>query len=34
MTVLVVNFRHAFYAFSFPLHLVKNPLAKAYASTR
>ncbi|MFI7639347.1 AzlC family ABC transporter permease [Nonomuraea sp. NPDC049400] len=31
MTVLVVNFRHVFYAFSFPLHLVKNPLAKAYA---
>ncbi|WP_040423389.1 AzlC family ABC transporter permease [Actinopolymorpha alba] len=31
VTVLVVNFRHVFYAFSFPLHLVKNPLAKAYA---
>lgn len=30
-TVLVVNFRHVFYAFSFPLHLVKHPLAKAYA---
>ncbi|GAA0698875.1 branched-chain amino acid exporter BrnF [Kitasatospora atroaurantiaca] len=31
LTVLVVNFRHVFYAFSFPLHLVKNPVAKAYA---
>ncbi|MFC4013267.1 AzlC family ABC transporter permease [Nonomuraea purpurea] len=31
LTVLVVNFRHVFYAFSFPLHLVRNPLAKAYA---
>jgi 4-azaleucine resistance transporter AzlC len=31
LTVLVVNFRHVFYAFSFPLHVVKNPLAKAYA---
>ncbi|GAA0982680.1 branched-chain amino acid exporter BrnF [Acrocarpospora macrocephala] len=31
LTVLVVNFRHVFYAFSFPLHLVKHPLAKAYA---
>jgi 4-azaleucine resistance transporter AzlC len=31
VTVLVVNFRHVFYAFSFPLHLVKHPAAKAYA---
>ncbi|WP_327581716.1 AzlC family ABC transporter permease [Nonomuraea sp. NBC_00507] len=31
LTVLVVNFRHVFYAFSFPLHVVKSPLAKAYA---
>ncbi|MFF9803637.1 AzlC family ABC transporter permease [Streptomyces coeruleorubidus] len=31
VTVLVVNFRHVFYAFSFPLHLVKHPVAKAYA---
>ncbi|MFJ9004013.1 AzlC family ABC transporter permease [Streptomyces canus] len=27
----MVNFRHVFYAFSFPLHLVKHPAAKAYA---
>ncbi|MDX3458307.1 AzlC family ABC transporter permease [Streptomyces sp. ME02-8801-2C] len=31
VTVFVVNFRHIFYAFSFPLHLVKHPVAKAYA---
>ncbi|MEU6229273.1 AzlC family ABC transporter permease [Streptomyces sp. NPDC047042] len=31
LTVFVVNFRHIFYAFSFPLHLVKHPVAKAYA---
>ncbi|MEV0350146.1 AzlC family ABC transporter permease [Nonomuraea sp. NPDC050680] len=31
LTVLVVNFRHVFYAFSFPLHLVKNRWAKAYS---
>ncbi|KND36958.1 AzlC family ABC transporter permease [Streptomyces acidiscabies] len=31
VTVLVVNFRHVFYAFSFPLHLVKHPLARTYA---
>jgi 4-azaleucine resistance transporter AzlC len=31
LTVVVVNFRHVFYAFSFPLHLVKHPLAKTYA---
>jgi 4-azaleucine resistance transporter AzlC len=31
LTVLVVNFRHVLYAFSFPLHLVRHPAAKAYA---
>lgn len=31
LTTFVVNFRHVFYAFSFPLHLVKNRFAKAYA---
>ncbi|WP_460662737.1 AzlC family ABC transporter permease [Kribbella swartbergensis] len=31
VTTFVVNFRHFFYAFSFPLHLVRNRLAKAYA---
>ena len=31
LTVLLVNFRHVFYAFSFPLHLVKNRWAKAYS---
>ncbi|GAA3825932.1 AzlC family ABC transporter permease [Streptomyces chiangmaiensis] len=31
LTVLVVDFRHVFYAFSFPLHLVRHPPAKAYA---
>ncbi|MCZ0985499.1 AzlC family ABC transporter permease [Streptomyces diastatochromogenes] len=31
LTVLVVNFRHVFYAFNFPLHLVKQPAAKVYA---
>ncbi|MEU1513618.1 AzlC family ABC transporter permease [Streptomyces sp. NPDC005811] len=31
LTVLVVNFRHVFYAFSFPLHLVRHPVAKAYS---
>ncbi|MEU6576793.1 AzlC family ABC transporter permease [Streptomyces sp. NPDC046805] len=31
VTVLMVNFRHVFYAFSFPLHLVRHPVAKAYA---
>ncbi|CAM04625.1 4-azaleucine resistance transporter AzlC [Saccharopolyspora erythraea NRRL 2338] len=30
LTVFVVNFRHVFYAFSFPLHLVRNRLARAY----
>lgn len=31
LTVFVVNFRHVFYAFSFPLHLVRNRLARAYS---
>lgn len=31
LTVFVVNFRHVFYAFSFPLDLVKSRFAKAYA---
>lgn len=31
LTTLFVNFRHVFYAFSFPLHVVKNPVAKIYA---
>lgn len=31
LTTLVVNFRHVFYAFSFPIHVVRNPLARAYA---
>lgn len=31
LTTLVVNFRHIFYAFSFPLHLVRNRFAKAYS---
>ncbi len=31
LTTLVVNFRHVFYAFSFPLHVVRNPLARAYS---
>jgi 4-azaleucine resistance transporter AzlC len=31
LTVLLVNFRHVFYAFSFPLHLVRHPLARFYA---
>jgi 4-azaleucine resistance transporter AzlC len=31
LTTLVVNFRHVFYAFSFPLHLVRNRFAKTYA---
>lgn len=28
---LLVNFRHIFYGLSFPLHLVRNRLAKAYS---
>jgi 4-azaleucine resistance transporter AzlC len=31
LTTLVVNFRHVFYAFSFPLHLVRNRFARAYS---
>ncbi len=31
LTSLLVNFRHVFYAFSFPLHKIKSPWAKAYA---
>lgn len=31
LTVFVVNFRHVFYAFSFPPDVVKNRFAKAYA---
>jgi 4-azaleucine resistance transporter AzlC len=31
LTVLLVNFRHAFYAFSFPLHVVRHPLARLYS---
>lgn len=31
LTVLAVNFRHVFYSFSFPLHLVRKPAARAYA---
>ncbi|NUL47287.1 AzlC family ABC transporter permease [Cellulosimicrobium funkei] len=31
LTTLLVNFRHVFYAFTFPLHVVKNPLARAYS---
>ncbi len=31
ITTFFVNFRHVFYAFSFPLHVVKNPLARIYS---
>ena len=31
VTTLLVNFRHVFYAFSFPLHVVRNPFARAYS---
>lgn len=31
LATLVVNFRHVFYAFSFPLHVVRHPLARAYS---
>lgn len=31
VTTLLVNFRHVFYAFSFPLHVVRNPIARAYS---
>jgi branched chain amino acid efflux pump len=30
--VFVVNFRHVFYAFSFPRHLVRNRFARLYAT--
>lgn len=30
-TAFMVNFRHAFYALSFPLHRVRGPLAKTYS---
>ncbi|MGH7753543.1 MAG: AzlC family ABC transporter permease [Gemmatimonadales bacterium] len=31
LTTLLVNFRHVFYSFTFPLHVVKSPWAKAYS---
>jgi len=31
LTTLLVNFRHVFYAFSFPLGVVRSPVAKAYS---
>ncbi|MFC0675094.1 AzlC family ABC transporter permease [Brachybacterium hainanense] len=31
LTTLLVNFRHAFYAFSFPLRVVRHPLARLYS---
>lgn len=31
VTTFFVNFRHVFYAFSFPLHVVKTPIAKVYS---
>ena len=31
LTTLLVNFRHVFYAFSFPLQVVRNPAARAYS---
>lgn len=31
LTTFLVNFRHVFYAFSFPLAAVRNPVAKAYS---
>lgn len=31
VTVFAVNFRHSFYAFSFPVHLTKPGLARAYS---
>ena len=34
VTTFFVNFRHVFYAFSFPLHVIKNPIAKFYSSDR
>lgn len=31
VTTFFVNFRHVFYAFSFPLHVINNPMAKFYS---
>lgn len=31
VTVFAVNFRHVFYAFSFPIHLVNSKLGRAYS---
>ena len=31
LTTLLVNFRHVFYAFSFPIGAVRNPLARGYS---
>lgn len=31
LTTFLVNFRHIFYAFTFPIKVVKNPLARAYS---
>lgn len=31
LTVLLVNFRHVFYAFSFPLRVVRGPFARLYS---
>ena len=31
LTILLVNFRHVFYAFSFPLRAVRHPLARFYS---
>lgn len=31
LMTLLVNFRHVFYAFSFPLRLVRHPAARAYS---
>ena len=31
LTTFLVNFRHVFYAFTFPLHVVRNRLARGYS---
>ncbi len=31
LATFLVNFRHVFYAFSFPLQVVRNPVARAYS---
>lgn len=31
LTTLLVNFRHVFYAFSFPIGAIRHPLAKVYS---